>query len=85
VAADVEKCADAFAVFANDDNLFITDPVQEIITFFRDARHMASQQPFPADDLIKVGFENRIAGVEFLIETVSNLRVRSEAAHKFIV
>jgi hypothetical protein len=35
--------------------------------------------------LIKVSFEHRIAGVEFLIETVSNLRVRSEAAHKFSV
>jgi hypothetical protein len=35
--------------------------------------------------LIKVGFEDRIAGVEFLIKAVSNLRVRSEAAHKFIV
>ena len=46
---------------------------------------MTGQQPFLADDLIKVGFEDRIAGIKFLIETVSNLRVRSEAAHKFIV
>ena len=46
---------------------------------------MTGQQPFLADDFIKVSFEDRIAGVKFLIKAVSNLRVRSEAAHKFSV
>ncbi len=83
MAADVEERTDAIGIFANDNNLFIANAEQEIITLVRNSRNMASEQPFAADDLIEVGFEHRIAGVKFLIKTIPHPRVRGEAAHKF--
>jgi hypothetical protein len=58
VAADVEKRAHAVCILADDDNLFGTDTEQEIIALVRDARNMASQNPFAGYYPIEIGFKH---------------------------
>ena len=81
MAADVEEGANASCIFANDDDLFIANTKQEIITLVRDPRHMARKQPFLANDFVEISLEHRFTGVKFLIKAIPYLRVRGEPLH----
>ena len=85
MAANIEKGADAFSIFADDDDLFSADTEQEIIALVGNTRDMARHDPFAADDLIHIRLEHRIAGVKFLVKAIADARIRGEAAHEFSV
>ena len=66
MATHVKKGADVISVFADHDNLFAADLEEEIIALVRDARDVSRENPFLADDLIKVCLKYSVAGIEFL-------------------
>ena len=51
------------------------------IALVRDFRDVPGQDPFPADHLVHIRLEHRIAGVEFLLEAVANAGIGGEALH----
>ena len=82
MATDIEEGANGGVIFTNDDDLFRPDLVQEIVAPVGDARHVARNQPFAADDLIHIRLKHRIGGVKFLIKTIADAGIGREATHQ---